>query len=57
MDKLLGDAGFALGDTASLKGEELTVRIWTGTRRNPIPHIAAKTAASRRGDAKVQTRP
>ena len=59
MDKLLGDAGFVLGDTASLEGEELTVRIWTGTRRDPIPQIAAQTAGTRRGgqDAKVRTRP
>ena len=58
IDKLLGDAGFILGETASLKGEELTVRIWTGTRRDPIPQIAAHTGAKRSGgDTKVQTRP
>ena len=58
MEKLLGDAGFVLGDTASLKGEELTVRIWTGTRRDPIPQIAAHTAGKRSGgDTKVRTRP
>ena len=58
IDRLLGDAGFVLGDTASLKGEELTVRIWTGTRLDLIPQIAAKTAGTRRGgDTKVRTRP
>ncbi|MAF27708.1 MAG: ArsR family transcriptional regulator [Croceicoccus sp.] len=57
MDKLLGDAGFALGDTASLKGEELTVRIWTGTRRNPIPHIVARKAGTRRADTTARTTP
>lgn len=56
MEKLLGDAGFALRETASLKGEELIVRIWIGTRRDPISKIALKTARKRGGeDAKVRT--
>ena len=56
MEKLLGDAGFALGETASLEGEELTVRIWIGTRRAPISKIALKPAGKRGGeDAKVRT--
>ncbi|WP_230292485.1 metalloregulator ArsR/SmtB family transcription factor [Croceicoccus sp. Ery5] len=54
MDKLLADAGFALGDTASLRGEELTVRIWTGTRQPPISHIAAPR---RNSHAKVRPNP
>lgn len=52
MDKLLGDAGFTLGDEASLQGGELTVRIWTGTRHDPIPTIAARRGGD---DAKVRT--